>query len=99
MNPVLEDMILLALGLFVLGQIVVPMIRERPLFPVFRPKWDADYRLKVARLKHAEAEAKLEVAKLNASTSQLQLDAAKIEAKSDAKVATTQASKKKESEQ
>lgn len=99
MNPVLEDMILLAIGLFVLWQIVLPMVRERPIFPLIRPKWDADHRLKQARLRHAEAEAKLEVAKLNAGTTQIQLDAAKIEAKSEAKVASTQASKKKESDQ
>ena len=88
MNPVFEDMILLAFALLVFGQIVVPLIRERPLFPLFRPKWDTDRRLKDARLKHAQAEAKLEVAKIGAATTQIQLETATIEAQTEANKAS-----------
>lgn len=99
MNPVLEDMILMALGLFVFWQVVLPIIRERPIFPLFRRKVDAERKLKDAKARHDRALAELEVAKLNAKTTEVQVDTAKIEAKTDAKAASASVSKKKETDQ
>ena len=81
MNPVLENAILWMIGALVIWQIVVPMIRERPLLPLFRRKWDADQRLIAARQRHDYALAKLEEAKINAKTSEVELETSEIMAK------------------
>jgi hypothetical protein len=92
MNPMLERVILLVFGVFILWQVILPIIRERPWFPLFRPKWDADRRMENARQKHDEALAKLEVAKIEAETTRIRLNTTKMEAE-------TEKTSKKETEQ
>lgn len=80
MNPMFERVVLVAIGLLMFWQILLPLIRERPLFPLFRRKWDPDQQMKVARQRHDVAVATLEKAKLEAETLRIELEAAKLEA-------------------
>ena len=77
MNIELEYMLLSAIGLFVIWQVALPLIRDRPVFPMFRSKGGTD-RLKEARLRYDEALVRLEAAKIEAETTRLHLETAKM---------------------
>lgn len=86
MNPLFERVILGLLGLVVFWQIILPLVRERPLFPLFRRKWDPDQRMKAARGRHDVALAALDLAKLEAETTRIKLEATKVEAATAASI-------------
>ncbi len=94
MNPMFERAILILLGVVIFWQIILPLVRDRPLFPLFRRKWDPDQRMKAARGRHDAALAALELAKLEAETTRIKLEATKVEAAT----AASTADKQKESE-
>lgn len=76
-----EIALLVAIALLTFWQVLLPVARDRPVFPVFR-QGTPDEQEKVAKRKLAEAEARLEVARLGVRTAQTIVEASKLEQKS-----------------
>lgn len=75
---ILEALILGMAVLLALTQVFVPLIRNQPLFPIFRAPDRAAQMLADAKRRREAAEKLLEAAKLEAEAARLQEDALQV---------------------
>jgi ribosomal protein L15 len=76
MKPIFENMLLLTIGMLVFWQVVIPVFRDHPIFPILRR--DPKRRLVAAQRQYEEAQAELDLAKLQVKVAELQLKTVQV---------------------
>lgn len=73
--------VLIAIGFF--WQVLLPVLTDRPVFPLFRREKDAQARLEKAERRKREAERRLEAAELETEAEKLETQARERATRSD----------------